>query len=500
MIQVENLSFSYQNNKVFKNLSFSIKKGEYLCIIGKNGSGKSTLAKLLAGLIFQQEGNIKISGYDTKNKTDLLKIRKLIGIIFQNPENQIITTSVFDEVVFGLENLAIPRENIKEIAEKSLKSVSLLEYKDRLTYQLSGGEKQRLAIASVLAMGTEILIFDEATSMLDPVGKKQVLKLMKELNSQGKTIIHITHNRNDILEASEVMLLSKGEIKYQGKPYRIFENDEFNPMKISIKNVGYEYPTFENNKNGIYDVSLEIDSHKRIAIVGHTGSGKSTLLKLIKGLLKKQTGEINIDGRIEDIGYIFQYPEHQIFETTIFKDISYGLKKLKLNEKEILLKVENVLNLVGLDKNYLHHSTLNLSGGEKRRVALAGVLIMQPQLLLLDEATVGLDPEGKEQLFKILLDWQKEENKSFLFITHDMNDVLEYAEEVIVMDKGKLLYHTSPSELFEKYSDKLESLGLELPECISFLNKLNQKLEVHIKIDGDIKEESILLSIREKLK
>ena len=269
-------------------------------------------------------------------------------------------------------------------------------------------------------------------------------------------------------------------------------------MKISLKNIGYEYPTFENNKNGIYDVSLEIDSHKRIAIVGHTGSGKSTLLKLIKGLLKKQTGEINIDGKIEDIGYIFQYPEHQIFETTIFKDISYGLKKL--NEKEILERVEKILELVGLDKDYLHHSTLNLSGGEKRRVALAGVLIMQPQLLLLDEATVGLDPEGKEQLFKILLDWQKKENKSFLFITHDMNDVLEYAEEVIVMDKGKLLYHTSPFELFEKYSDKLESVGLELPECISFLNKLNQKLKNPIKISGDIKEESILKVIEEKIK
>ena len=269
-------------------------------------------------------------------------------------------------------------------------------------------------------------------------------------------------------------------------------------MKISLKNIGYEYPAFENNRNGISDVSLEIDSHKRIAIVGHTGSGKSTLLKLIKGLLKKQRGEINIDGKIEDIGYIFQYPEHQIFETTIFKDISYGLKKL--NEKEILERVEKVLELVGLDKDYLHHSTLNLSGGEKRRVALAGVLVMQPQLLLLDEATVGLDPEGKEQLFKILLDWQKEEKKSFLFITHDMNDVLEYAEEVIVMDKGKLLYHTSPSELFEKYSDKLESLGLELPECISFLNKLNQKLKNPIKISGDIREESILKVIEEKIK
>ena len=271
-------------------------------------------------------------------------------------------------------------------------------------------------------------------------------------------------------------------------------------MKISLKNVGYEYPTFENNKNGIYDISLEIKSHKRIGIVGHTGSGKSTLLKLIKGLLKKQTGEINIDGKIEDIGYIFQYPEHQIFETTIFKDISYGLKKLKLNEKEILERVKKVTELVGLNKDYLHHSTLNLSGGEKRRLALAGVLIMRPQLLLLDEATVGLDPEGKEQLFKILLTWQKAENKSFLFITHDMNDILEYAEEVIVMDKGKLLYHTSPSILFEKYSNKLESLGLELPECMNFLNKLNQNLKEPIKIQGIMKEENILKAIKNRIK
>ena len=235
MIEVENLSFSYQNNKILKNISFSIEKGEYLCIIGKNGSGKSTLAKLLSALIFPQEGTIKISGYDTKNQKDLLNIRKIVGIIFQNPENQIITTSVFDEVVFGLENLATPRENIKEIAEKALKDLNLLEYKDRLSYQLSGGEKQRLAIASILAMGTEILIFDEATSMLDPVGKKEVLRIMKELNSQGKTIIHITHDRDDVLEASKLMLLSEGEIKYLGSPYKIFDNDM--AFLLKIKNI-----------------------------------------------------------------------------------------------------------------------------------------------------------------------------------------------------------------------------------------------------------------------
>lgn len=271
-------------------------------------------------------------------------------------------------------------------------------------------------------------------------------------------------------------------------------------MKISLKNVGYEYPTFESNKNGIYNVSLEINSHKRIGIIGHTGSGKSTLLKLIKGLLKNQTGKINIDGNIEDIGYIFQYPEHQIFETTIFKDISYGIKKLNLNEEEVLKRVEKVMELVGLDNSDIHRSTLNLSGGEKRRVALAGVLIMEPQVLLLDEATVGLDPDGKKQLFNILLSWQKEKNGSFLFITHDMNDILEYSEELIVMDKGKLLYHTSPSILFEEYSDKLESLGLELPECIKFLNKLNHYLKEAIKIQGTIREENILKAIEDKIK
>ena len=130
-------------------------------------------------------------------------------------------------------------------------------------------------------------------------------------------------------------------------------------MKISIKNLSYSYSGFNDEKNAIKDINLEINSNKRIAIVGHTGSGKSTLLKLIKGLLKHQTGEISIDGKTEDIGYIFQYPEHQIFETTIFKDVAFGLKKLKLSEKDLTERVEKALQLVGLDKDYLHHSTLN---------------------------------------------------------------------------------------------------------------------------------------------
>ena len=194
MIEVENLSFSYQNNKVLKNISFSIEKGEYLCIIGKNGSGKSTLAKLLAALIFQQEGTIKISGYDTKRQKDLLNIRKIVGIIFQNPEEQIISTTVFDELIFALENLAIPRENIKEIAEKSLKDLNLLEYKDRLTYQLSGGEKQRLLLAMSMVSQKPIIVFDEPTSGLCKMQMDILIGFLNQMVEQGKTIIIITHD------------------------------------------------------------------------------------------------------------------------------------------------------------------------------------------------------------------------------------------------------------------------------------------------------------------
>jgi len=229
-------------------------------------------------------------------------------------------------------------------------------------------------------------------------------------------------------------------------------------MKISIKNLCYSYSGFNDEKNAIKDVSLEINSNKRIAIVGHTGSGKSTLLKLI-----------------------------------------FGLKKLKLSEKDLTERVEKALQLVGLNKDYLHRSTLNLSGGEKRKVALAGVFIMENQLLLLDEATVGLDPESKNELFKILLNWQKENNSGFIFSSHDMNDVLNYAEEVIVMSEGKVLYHTKPSELFEKYSDFLESLGLILPKSIDFLNRLNKNLKNPLTFENEIREEDILKAIEERL-
>ncbi|MBQ3437739.1 MAG: ATP-binding cassette domain-containing protein [Fusobacterium sp.] len=250
MIKVENLNFSYKNQKILKNLSFSIKKGSYVCIIGENGSGKSTLAKLMTALIPIKDGKIKILGYDVGNAENLLNIRKNIGIVFQNPEAQLISTKVFDEVIFGLENIACPREKIKEYTEEALGKVNLLKYKDKLISELSGGEKQRLAIASILAMNPDILIFDEATSMLDPKNKKEILKIIKELNVSGKTIIHITHDRENLFEADDIIVLSKGELKYQGSPYKLFSEDEnFVPFILKVKNILKKYEIKIDEKN-----------------------------------------------------------------------------------------------------------------------------------------------------------------------------------------------------------------------------------------------------------
>lgn len=231
MIKFENVCYAYDNKSVIKDLSFSIEQGTYQCFVGRNGSGKSTVSKLIAGLLIPQKGKITINGYDTSDHKDLAQIRRLVGIIFQNPEDQIITTTVIDEVIFGLENIGVSRELMMERANQALQAVGLLEYKDRQTFQLSGGEKQRLTIASVLAMQVKTIIFDESIAMIDPKGRKKILEIMKKLHEYGTTIIHITHDMNEVLDSSNVIVLSEGMLVYKGLP-----KDLFNEKNIIEKN------------------------------------------------------------------------------------------------------------------------------------------------------------------------------------------------------------------------------------------------------------------------
>lgn len=224
MLTFDQVHYYYKKDQpVLEDISFTIQAGEFVAIVGANGSGKSTIAKLMDGLLFPRKGTVKLHSLDTSKAADLTEIHRQIGFVFQNPEDQFITTTVMDEVIFGLENIHVPREDMQERMDQALKAVHMEHYLDAMPHQLSGGQKQRVAIAAILAMRPQIIIFDEATSMLDPQGREQVLTIMHELHQQGMTIIHITHHMEEVLSADRVLLLHHGRLVFDGTPLAFFE-------------------------------------------------------------------------------------------------------------------------------------------------------------------------------------------------------------------------------------------------------------------------------------
>lgn len=236
-IEINGVTFSYPNHNtpVIKNLSLSVDKGEFLCVLGENGSGKSTLSRLINGLLLPSLGTVEVFGLDTKNKNSVYEIRKNVGMVFQNPDNQMIATIVEDDIAFGPENLGVPREEIEKRINFALKSVNMERFRHVAGQKLSGGQKQRIAIAGVLAVMPEILILDESTAMLDPLGREEVLSVVKNLNDNGMTVILITHYMDEALLADRVIVLNDGELKIEGTPTEVFKNPE-------VKNYGLDLP------------------------------------------------------------------------------------------------------------------------------------------------------------------------------------------------------------------------------------------------------------------
>lgn len=232
------VTFSYDKKiNVIKGLTLNVEKGEYLAVIGKNGSGKSTLAKLLNALVLPDKGNVTVDGFSSADKKSLFEIRKRVGVVFQNPDNQLVASIVEDDVAFGPENLGVPREEIGKRIDYALDAVGMQEFRQSSPMRLSGGQKQRIAIAGVLALKPEILVLDESTSMLDPKGRKEVLDTVRELNRvHGVTVITVTHYMDEILDADRVIVMENGKIAMEGTPRRIFSQKE------RIKELGLELP------------------------------------------------------------------------------------------------------------------------------------------------------------------------------------------------------------------------------------------------------------------
>jgi len=579
MIKTENLHFAYngegQTPDVLKGINVSISHGEFVAILGHNGSGKSTLARHLNALLAPSQGVIWINGKDTKDIDHLWDIRQTVGMVFQNPDNQIIATVVEEDVAFGPENLGVPPDEIRKRVDETLKTVGMEEFKLSAPHNLSGGQKQRVAIAGVLAMRPSCIVLDEPTAMLDPSGRREVLNTIQELNREGITIILITHFMEEAVLAKRVLVMHEGEVVLDDTPRKVFsevgvmrgyslsvppvtalahklrENgldvakdiltvDEFAkdavitkilaaspsideqkdalPRSTSMEgglvqplvHAGDEKSTSPiiqiNNLSHIYsagsvfemtainDVSLSINSGEMVALIGHTGSGKSTLIQHLNGLLRPTSGHVLIEGEgihadksrlkaiRKKVGLVFQYPEHQLFEATVYKDVAFGPTKMGLSPDEIDACVRESLATVGLGEEIYEKSPFELSGGQKRRAAIAGVLAMRPKVLILDEPAAGLDPKGRSEILAQIKHMHESLGITVILVSHSMDDAARLTERIVVLNRGKIFMDDTPVNVFAQGPALLE-IGLDVPQ----ISRLTARLGASSKaIPGDI--------------
>ncbi|MFJ9462702.1 ATP-binding cassette domain-containing protein [Viridibacillus arvi] len=280
-------------------------------------------------------------------------------------------------------------------------------------------------------------------------------------------------------------------------------------MDIKLERASYIYPNSSiNSHESLRNINVSIETGKWISVIGHTGSGKSTLMKLLKGLIAPTTGHLLINGRvnelskkgkaqiIHDIGLVFQYPEHQLFETTVLKDLVFGPKNQGIEMKEVNQRAEQMIKLVGLSEEYFQKAPLQLSGGEKRRVAIATVLMMNPEVLILDEPTAGLDPVGSKLILQLIHDWYKAVggHRTVIFVTHEMNEVAEYSDEVLVMNNGEIAFQESPLSLFLNHDYELKEFGLDTPDTVKLLQLIEQRFGDFIKVES-LQEEVVLRDV-----
>ncbi|MBP3324944.1 MAG: ATP-binding cassette domain-containing protein [Coprococcus sp.] len=591
-----------------RDADITAQKGSIIAIMGRNGSGKSTLARHMNGLLSAHEGSVIIAGKDAADKEKLLEIRKTVGMVFQNPDNQIVGNSVAEDVGFGLENIGMETETIWKEIHTALELTGMSAYIDRNTSRLSGGQKQRLAIASVMAMKPECIVFDEATSMLDPAAASDILKLVIRLNrEQHITVILITHKMKEALYADCIYVMSEGSVKLQGKPQMLLmekaeelrncgieipfiykleneltvlyeavmrdkigktdktdridktdrtdktdkalkpiqtdkaeikDTDEgclitdidrasdrlANSIKacigagklpeqkrkaviddrksgrysnvektdseilIQAENISYTYHRGDTPVYAVKNVSFSIRRGEIVAIAGHTGSGKSTLLQMMNGLIRPASGKLTVSGidvvntknlkaLRRKIGFVFQYPEYQLFEDTVLKDVMYGPKNFGMDREQAELSAIDALRLTGIDEKYFEASPFELSGGQRKRVALAGIFAYKPEILILDEPVAGLDSEGKEMLFQCINDFKNRENATVIWVSHDMNDVYEVADRLIVMREGSISFDGGLAPAFANESFVKEN-KLELPEMYVFKEKMKPELTI----------------------
>lgn len=540
MIRAEQVRFQYKKRdvdgnviateEILKGVDITIKKGEFIALLGRNGSGKTTFSKQLNAILRPSEGTVTVDEMGTRDADKLYEIRQRVGMVFQNPDNQMVAANVEEEVAFGPENLGMESDTIVARVKQALEQVRMWKRRKTAPNHLSGGQKQRIAIAGILAMHPDYIVLDEPTAMLDPKGRKEVMEALQRLNQEQKmTVILITHDMEEAALASRVILLADGQVRFDGTPEDFFGEDallaemgmeapfsyrvqqamgsaanlqsgagekrdkckidaldifEKDKDLLSLQHVSYIYsPGTAYEKVALDDVNLSLGKGEIVGLAGHTGSGKSTMIQLLNGLLKPTSGTVTFEGKDihakgysgnylrSKVGMVFQYPEHQMICDTVWEDVAFGPSKQGLTGEACETRVEEALRFVDLPEKYYQASPLQLSGGQKRRVAIAGVLAMQPEYIILDEPAAGLDAEGKREIFDRIRQMSREPGIGVLLVSHSMEDLAEYADRIIVLDDGKKILDDRPAQVFAK-RETLADCGLDVPETVKLADKL----------------------------
>ena len=574
MIECRGVSFSYDGAApALDGVDLNIEDGEFFCILGGNGSGKSTFAKHLNALLRPDAGTVCVNGMDASDPELVYDIRSTAGMVFQNPDDQLVATLVEDDVAFGPENLGVPSAQIAQRVREALKGVGLVGFERHETHALSGGQKQRVALAGVLAMEPRVLILDEASSMLDPRGRKGLMKACRALHDRGMTIVMITHFMEEAAEADRVAVFQAGRVAMLGTPEEILTRaDELAQLNldmpascclgralrekgvsvcaqvreadmvaeiaqayaersgtniagqpsasdshvldngssaadgiaasepvIEISHLSHSYSLsarerrrwrkrsatadasskqalWGNDPNSpwaLRDVSLTVRRGEFLGLAGHTGSGKSTLVQHLNGLIRPQEGSVcalglDLSNKKDaaavkaKVGVVFQYPERQLFAETVAQDVAFGPRNLGLPQDEVARRVASSLARVGLDLAAIgDKSPFELSGGQQRRVAFAGVLAMEPEVLVLDEPMAGLDPAARGD-FLGLIDRLHREGLTVVMVSHSMDDLANCCDRIVVMNEGAVFAEGTPAQVFA-HADELKSIGLGVP-------------------------------------
>jgi len=512
---VDNLSFRYRDRPgaAIHNLTFTANPGEVLLIAGASGCGKTTLVRCINGLIprsykGEMSGKILVFGEEVKD-WKLSQISQKIGTVLQDPERQILGTKVVNEVAFGLENLGMPRAEIYSRVDEALNFLKIPHLRNRETFNLSGGEKQKVALAGVLAMRPSIVLLDEPLASLDPASAQDTLDAVRLLADQGLSILMVEHRVEDVMRIhpERVMFMSEGEIRYLGDMaglskvvnYRevklpaedIVERAKRDPAPVEIKVLpgvtssqsdGEALVRFEDVAFGyevgveiLHGINLQINRGDVIAVLGPNGAGKTTFVKHAIGLLKPKSGKVFVGGRdtreasvaeiASMLGYVFQSPSHMLFAPTVREELAFGPTNMKHTKEQIELEVKESLKTVNLsDKE--NDPPLALSFGQQKRVSIAAILAMRSRILVMDEPTAGQDYQNYMNFMDSIL--QMPGFEAIMFITHDVDLALIYANRVLIISDGKLIADGKPQDVLRDF-DRLKANRI-IPTSLLALN------------------------------